>query len=236
VAAVVEATEDAARHRRWDLRFGLLDPRPGPDARPPPFNAVATDGGVRLVTRYDYRLPMGRLGGWIDRVAVRPVLAQATAWSSDRLRIWLEDGIPPEQSRNTAVAHGVAASTVAGIWMYHGLVPKLWKVDADELTFFTVIGLGTRAARAAVRAAGVAETAFGVATARSSNRRWPFALTLMSMPVFAVGAVVTDRRLATRAFNPVSLNAAITALAGVALATHSGRPSGRTRSHSASSR
>lgn len=45
-----------------------------------------------FVTGYDYT------AGWgpVDMV-VRPVLGWATAWSFDRLRIWLETGVPPEQ-------------------------------------------------------------------------------------------------------------------------------------------
>ena len=218
------------------LKFWANDRRSIIEAGAGYWRYVPTGDGVRFLTRFDYRPRWGRFGEWLDRVAFRPVFGWATAWSFDRLRIWLEDGIPPEHTRNQAVAHTTATTTIAAIWMYHGLVPKLWKVDADELTFFTVIGLRAAAARAAVRAVGLAEIAFGLATAQSSNRRWPFLITLVSMPAFAAGAVITDRRLATQAFNPVSLNVAISALAAVALATHSGRPSGRTPLRSAPDR
>lgn len=48
-------------------------------------------GGVRFITGYDYEAGWGPLD-----VAVRPLLGWATAWSFDRLRIWLEGGPPPE--------------------------------------------------------------------------------------------------------------------------------------------
>lgn len=48
-------------------------------------------GGIRFITGYDY------VPGWgpLD-VLVRPMLGWATAWSFDRLRIWLEGGPEPE--------------------------------------------------------------------------------------------------------------------------------------------
>jgi hypothetical protein len=46
------------------------------------------------------------------------------------------------------------------------------------------------------------------------------------MPLLAATAWRTDRRTFTRAFNPASLNWAMTALAAIALASHRGRPSG----------
>lgn len=44
-----------------------------------------------FVTGYDYTPGWGVLD-----VFVRPLLGWATAWSFDRLRIWLETGVPPE--------------------------------------------------------------------------------------------------------------------------------------------
>ncbi len=81
---------------------------------------VPTENGVRFLTRYDYRPRWARLGEVIDRRAVRPIFGWATAWSFDRLRLWLEKGIPPERSRNQAIAHAVASYGLAGMWTYHG--------------------------------------------------------------------------------------------------------------------
>ena len=52
---------------------------------------VPTGDGVRFITGYDYDPGWGLLD-----VLVRPVLAWATAWSFDRLRVWLEGGTEPE--------------------------------------------------------------------------------------------------------------------------------------------
>lgn len=78
---------------------------------------VPTDDGVRFLTGYDYTPSWGRPGALVDRVVVRPLMGWATAWSFDRLRLWLEDGVPPERALGRAavdVAGRVALVAVAG--------------------------------------------------------------------------------------------------------------------------
>ncbi|KAB1144559.1 hypothetical protein F7R91_22185 [Streptomyces luteolifulvus] len=55
--------------------------------------------GVRFLTGYDYRPRWGAFGALADRLVFRPVMGWATAWSFDRLRLWLERGITPERAR-----------------------------------------------------------------------------------------------------------------------------------------
>ncbi|MGW2645561.1 hypothetical protein ACWC2T_11735 [Streptomyces sp. NPDC001393] len=54
--------------------------------------------GVRLLTGYEYRARGGAFGAVADRVLLRPLTGWATAWSFDRLRLWLERGITPERA------------------------------------------------------------------------------------------------------------------------------------------
>ncbi|NLG62025.1 MAG: SRPBCC family protein [Candidatus Cloacimonetes bacterium] len=53
---------------------------------------VPDEGRTVFMTGYDYTPGWGPLD-----IIVRPLLGWATAWSFDRLRIWLEAGIPPER-------------------------------------------------------------------------------------------------------------------------------------------
>jgi uncharacterized protein YndB with AHSA1/START domain len=55
--------------------------------------APVGSAGTRFTTGYDYSPGWGPV---LDRVA-RPLLGWATAWSFDRLRIWLERGEEPER-------------------------------------------------------------------------------------------------------------------------------------------
>lgn len=86
------------------------------------------DGGTRFLTGYDYtpRGPADRL--------VRPLLGWATAWSFDRLRLWVDEGLPPETARRNALLEGAlrvgAAALGAGLVVaavrtpHHRLVPS----------------------------------------------------------------------------------------------------------------
>jgi hypothetical protein len=56
---------------------------------------IPTADGITFLTWYDYRTRFGALGALLDRVGFRPLMGWATAWSFDRLRLWLEDGIDP---------------------------------------------------------------------------------------------------------------------------------------------
>ncbi|MER2137691.1 MAG: SRPBCC family protein [Arthrobacter sp.] len=71
--------------------------------------------GVRFITGYDYAPGWGPLGRWLDAPLIRPALGWATAWSFDRLRLWAEDGIPPERARRAWLLDtGLRAAAVAG--------------------------------------------------------------------------------------------------------------------------
>ena len=59
---------------------------------------IPDDDGIRFLTGYDYRPRWGRVGTLADRLLFRPLMGWATAWSFDRLRLWLERGITPERA------------------------------------------------------------------------------------------------------------------------------------------
>lgn len=67
-----------------------------------------TSAGTKFLTRYDY-LPRGPA----DRL-VRPLLGWATAWSFDRLRLWVDHGITPEQGRSRALLEIAARFLIGG--------------------------------------------------------------------------------------------------------------------------
>ncbi len=213
---------------RWSgLKFWASDRRSIIDAGAGYWRYVPTDDGVRFLTRYDYRPRWGRLGQAIDRWTFRPLFGWATAWSFDRLRLWLEDGTPPERSRDQALAHAIAVAGLVGVFAYQGLVPKVAKRDRDEVAIWQNLGLPATRANQVVRAVGVVEAAFALATAARSGKHWPFVMAMAAMPALALGAAKADRSMLTKAFNPASLGIAVVGLAGVALATTDGRPSGR---------
>jgi hypothetical protein len=89
--------------------------------------------GIQFFTWYDYR-PRFRVAGRIlDRLCFRPLMGWATAWSFDRLRLWVEDDLPPESVLRWTIVYGIARVTIAFIWLWHGIVPKLLFYEPDEL-------------------------------------------------------------------------------------------------------
>ncbi|GLW96065.1 hypothetical protein [Microtetraspora sp. NBRC 16547] len=106
----------ANRSRTSALRFSSQDPisliRSGSGF----WRYIPTDDGIRFVTGYGYHPGWGGWGVVID-LAFRPIMGWATAWSFDRLRLWLESGRTPERSlRQALVELGVRVTvTVAAL-------------------------------------------------------------------------------------------------------------------------
>jgi hypothetical protein len=69
--------------------------------------------GIRFLTGYQYKPGWGRCGPAAD-LLFRPLLGWATAWSFDRLRLWLETGRTPERSRRQALLELSARIAVPG--------------------------------------------------------------------------------------------------------------------------
>jgi hypothetical protein len=92
------------------LRFGSLFPLSllgaGSGLRRP------ARAGAPIRTGHDYDVRWGIAGRAADRV-FRPMVGWGTAWSFDRLRLWVERGITPEQALcNTFADAGVRVAAV----------------------------------------------------------------------------------------------------------------------------
>lgn len=120
------------------------------------------EDGLRFITGYDYEVRFGALGRLVDRAVFRPLMGWATAWSFDRLRLWIERRIEPALSLRMAVVHALARWTTAFVWIYHGLVPKLIVNDPVESEALIASGFGVHTAERLVQVAGWAELLFGV--------------------------------------------------------------------------
>jgi hypothetical protein len=85
---------------------------------------IPVDGGVRFLTGYTYLPGWGRAGPVAD-LLFRPFMGWATAWSFDRLRLWLETGRTPEQSRRQASAELLIRLAVPGVSLLRGAPPAV---------------------------------------------------------------------------------------------------------------
>jgi hypothetical protein len=186
---------------------------------------VPTADGVRFLTWYDYQTRFGRFGRIVDGLVFRPLMGWATAWSFDRLRLWIEKGIDPALSMQRSLVHASARLALAVVFLYQGLVPKLIYHHSSELGMLSDIGLRTDAAGRMLTAVGLAEVALGMVVLLAWRARWPFAVVFVLMPVALVAVAVRSPSALTAAFNPVALNVAVAALAAVAWLTSLDLPS-----------
>lgn len=186
---------------------------------------IPTPQGIRFLTWYDYRTRFGALGALVDRVAFQPLMGWATAWSFDRLRLWLEEGVDPAYAMRQALVHGVARIGLALIFAYHGLIPKLISAHPDEIAMLSDAGLAAESIGLGVTLLGIAELMLAVCLLIFWRRRWPPWLCLGVMVLATIGVALNSPRYLTAAFNPVSLNVAVACLAIIDLTVLQGLPS-----------
>jgi hypothetical protein len=186
---------------------------------------IPTADGIRFLTRYDYGARFGRAGALFDRLVFRPMIGWATAWSFDRLRLWLERGVPPETALRQAIVRACARGTLAFVFAYHGLVPKLLRRDPGELAMLRDAGVPAGSLDATLTGFGLAEIGLAVVLLLFWDRRWPAVVCLVLMQAATIAVAVFSPRHLGAAFNPVTLNASVAALALIDLLVHSGVPS-----------
>lgn len=213
--------------RASSLKFHSEDPKSLIREGAGYWRYAPTDGGVRFLTSYDYQTRFGAAGRVFDAVVFRPLMGWATAWSFDRLRLWIERGIDPASSMRLALIHAIARATIAAVWLYQGVVPKLLGPHADELEMIRQAGVSSATAPTAIQAIGCVEVVFGLAVLVLFHQRWPLFATLALMIVATVAVALNSPGFLVAAFNPISLNLLLAAMACVGLAVGRDLPSAR---------
>jgi hypothetical protein len=179
---------------------------------------IPTEGGVRFLTRYDYQTRFGTLGGWFDRFVFRPLMGWATAWSFDCLRLWLEQGIPPQISLRRSAVELVTALSLCLIWLYQGLVPKLLFPDSGEMDILQGAVFLHGFERPVLMLMGLGEIAFGLlfVILRLTKRKLLYKLNMIILFLLALGAAVHPAAYVAP-FNPITLSLAMIALSWIGL-------------------
>jgi uncharacterized membrane protein YphA (DoxX/SURF4 family) len=191
---------------------------------------IPIPGGIRFLTRYDYTTRFGWAGRLLDAAVFRPMLGWATAWSFDRLRLWLEKNIDPAVSLRQSLIHAISRISVALIWIYHGLVPKLLFRNRDEATILLAGGLAPEYLTTAFWVIGLAEIALGLALLVAWNARILLILTVVLMIAALISVAAQTPAYIVGAFNPVTLNFGVIALSIIGLLSSRDLPSaGRCR-------
>lgn len=203
--------EDVTGVRTSALSFWSSDPKSLIEEGSGYWQYHPTASGIRFLTWYDYRTRFGPFGRSLDRLLFRPLIGWATAWSFDRLRLWIERGVPPGTTMRMSLIHALARLGIAFTWMWQGLVPKLLFPSIDERAMISA----ARLPLSLMPAIGAFELVFAAATL--CLWRWrPFFLVNSFLMIAALIAVsLQSPWYLVAAFNPVTLNAGMILLSAV---------------------
>lgn len=204
----VGGREDENGVRTSALKFWSADPKSLIRDGSGYWKYVPVAGGVRFLTRYDYRTRFGIGGSLIDRWVFRPLLGWATAWSFDRLRLWVERGVSPELSMERSIVHSVARIATALIWIYEGLVPKWLRPDTGEIAILQKSLLAAEAEEI-LKLLGSAEILFGLAFLVFWRSRSLFVANAIVLALLLAGAAPAGASLWAAPFNPLTLTIAM---------------------------
>ena len=174
---------------------------------------VPTSDGIRFLTWYDYQTRFSFVGVLGDRLLFRPVMGWATAWSFDRLRLWLERGVDPSYAAASALTHAIVRLALAFIFLYHGIVPKLLGPHIDEITMMRNAGVPATSVNGAIATLGAGEVALALSLLVFWVHRWPVIVCAFAMCVATISVAITSPSYFGAAFNPASLNVAVASLA-----------------------
>lgn len=188
---------------------------------------VPVEGGIRFLTLYSYATRFGSAGRWFDALVFRPVMGWATAWSFDRLRLWLEQGTDPTDALRRSALYALARVTLAAIWIYQGLVLKLLYADSGELDILRSSGLFVGWERRILTMVGLLEISFGLLLLACWHRARLLLLNVLVLVALAIGAAVSQPSVFTQPFNPPTLTLAMVALSFAGLLSYRDLPSAR---------
>lgn len=197
--------EDATGVRTSALKFWSLDAKSLIEEGSGYWRYVPTENGTRFLTWYDYRTRFGAAGRLIDRIFFRPLIGWATAWSFDRLRLWIEADISPQVSLRLALIHAFARLGIAFIWLWQGLMPKLLFPSHDEVAMMGAAGLPV----SSLFFIGIFELGLAAATLALWRRRGFFLLNVLAMVAALAAVAWSSPSYLVTAFNPVTLNTAM---------------------------
>lgn len=219
--------DDLSGQRTSALKFWSKDPKSLIEVGSGYWQYTPNENGIRFLTSYDYRTRFGPVGKIADALVFRPLIGWATAWSFDRLRLWIERGVPPEVSRDRALIYCLARLTLALIWLYHGVVPKLLYRDPEELRMLADAGVPVSRLWSFVSLFGWLEVGFAVILIIFWKARWPLWLTIAAMFAATLAVAINSPTYLTAAFNPLTLNLAVAALAAIGLLVAGNLPTAR---------
>ena len=205
-------TSGSSGERTSALRFWSQDPKSLIEEGSGYWRYIPTSDGIRFLTWYSYRARFGVMGRALDGAVFRPLLGWATAWSFDRLPALDREGDRSRPLDAASVSHAIARVTLAFVLVYHGLIPKILCRDSLEDRLVEAAGIAREAAPSRHGRWGRRNRVrYRPSSLLARPHRSRARIVFMFVSVVAVAVTAPDQL--TRAFSPVTLNAACAALA-----------------------
>lgn len=107
--------------------------------------------------------------------------------------------------------------TLAVLWIYQGLVPKILFQSSAEIAIWQAIGLELHLAKIAVALSGLIEIAFGCTFLIWQKAVFIHQLNILGLSGLLLLIMFTDPLQLTAAFNPVVMNIAMIAISMIAI-------------------
>jgi uncharacterized membrane protein YphA (DoxX/SURF4 family) len=107
--------------------------------------------------------------------------------------------------------------TIAFVWLYQGLVPKLLGPHPDELAMNMTLGMNEASATLVAYAGGSLEILLGILVVIFYKKTWVFLLTAIAMLGLFVFTIMYAPLFVIAAFNSTTINLSIVALSAIAL-------------------
>jgi len=117
---------------------------------------------------------------------------------------------------NTLVLQ-ICRFSVAFVWFYQGLVPKLLGPHRDELVMNRSLGMAEASVVNLAYVGGSLEILLGIAVLMFYQQHWPFLVTITVMLGLWLCVAVYSPSFLLAAFNPTTINMTVVALSVIAL-------------------
>ena len=130
-------------------------------------------------------------------------------------------------SKENARIHAIARLTLAFVFLWHGVVPKLLFPHPDEVRMLMDGGVSVEIAPRLVTALGVFDVALGLAFLVFWRTRALLIVPIVLVCGFTAGVALFSPRFIGAAFTPVTFNLCVAALGAVGYLAARDLPSGR---------
>ncbi|WP_226657135.1 DoxX-like family protein [Pseudalkalibacillus hwajinpoensis] len=174
-------------------------------------------GKVTFLTQYDYDTRFGRLGALIDAAIFRPMIGWGTALSFDVLKRWLEKGESPASQYTRFISYWLITFMFSFVWMYQGLVPKIWLKHPEEVSMATSLLPEAIDASVVVFVMGIGEILFGLIWLFYRNRYWLFKFQMIAFPLLTLSAILAAPHALAHPFNPLIFNVSLFVLSVIGM-------------------